>query len=82
MAWGMQAGFVGHVEAFNSRTWLTSATEQVQWIRDRVWPALRGLDEDACRVVTEPALEALASLPTGAIERRAEADVVVLLRGE
>ena len=76
--WGTGAGFVGRIETFKSRTWSTRADEQIQWIRDRVWPALRGLDEPSFRQVTQPALEALGALPDGPIERRAEADVVVL----
>jgi ubiquinone/menaquinone biosynthesis C-methylase UbiE len=76
--WGKAAGFVGRIETFKSRTWSTRPEEQIQWIRDRVWPALRGLDERSFRQVTQPALDALGALPDGPIERRAEADVVVL----
>jgi len=78
LAWGVQAGFVGHVETCRSRSWLTSAGQQMEWIENRIWVDLRGLDEDTYRDVARPALDALATLPTGPIEQRAEADVVVL----
>jgi ubiquinone/menaquinone biosynthesis C-methylase UbiE len=78
LAWGIQAGFVGHVEACQSRSWVTSAAQQREWIENRIWVDLRGLDEDTFREVAQPALDALAALPTGPIEQRAEADVVVL----
>jgi ubiquinone/menaquinone biosynthesis C-methylase UbiE len=78
LAWGALAGFGGQIEPMDSRSWLTSADEQVQSIRDRVWPALRGLDDEDFITVTQPALDALASLPNGAIEQSAEGDVVVL----
>jgi ubiquinone/menaquinone biosynthesis C-methylase UbiE len=80
LAWGEEAGFSGRIESLQPRSWVTSAAQQVQSIRDRVWPALRGLDDDAFRHVTQPALVALASLPVDPIEQRAEADVVVLTR--
>jgi hypothetical protein len=57
---------------------LTSAAEQARWIQDRVWPALRRLDDETFRAVAQPALDALAELPDGQIERRADADVVML----
>jgi ubiquinone/menaquinone biosynthesis C-methylase UbiE len=78
VAWGGQAGLVGHVEPLPPRSWATSAAEQIRSIQDRVWPALNGLDDDAFEAVTRPALDALASLPAGPIEQHAEADVVVL----
>ncbi len=80
LAWGAQAGFDGHLEVFAERSWVTSAAEQTQSIRDRVWPALQGLDDEAFEKVTRPAFEALAALPDGPIVQRAEADVVVLCR--
>ena len=78
LAWGARSGFVGHVEALPTRSWETSAAEQTRSIHDRVWPALRGLDDGAFEAVTRPAIDALASLPSGVIEQHAEADVVVL----
>jgi ubiquinone/menaquinone biosynthesis C-methylase UbiE len=80
LAWGTQTGFDGHVEALAARSWVTSAAEQAQSIRDRVWRALQGLDDDAFEEVTRPAFEAFAALPDGPIVQRAEADVVVLCR--
>jgi ubiquinone/menaquinone biosynthesis C-methylase UbiE len=75
--WGEESGFAAGVESF-TRCWTATATEQERWIHDRVWPALRGLDDDDFRQATEPALEALASLPEGEIERCAATDIVVL----
>ena len=80
VAWGALVGLAGHVEPMQPRSWVTSATEQIQSIHDRVWPALRGLDAEDFEAVTRPALEALASLPAGPIPQRAEADIVVLSR--
>jgi ubiquinone/menaquinone biosynthesis C-methylase UbiE len=80
LAWGEETGFSGLIESLQPRSWITSAAEQVQSIHDRVWPALRGLDDDRLHEVVQPALDALASLPAGPIEQRAEADVVVLTR--
>jgi ubiquinone/menaquinone biosynthesis C-methylase UbiE len=80
LAWSDAAGFAGLVEPMPPRSWATSAAEQIQSIRDRVWPALRGLDEGAFEAVTRPAIESLAALPEGAIEQHADADVVVLSR--
>jgi len=78
VAWGALAGFSGYAEPMQPRTWVTSAAEQIQSIHDRVWPALRGLDDPDFEAVTRPAVEALASLPDGPIIQRAEADIVVL----
>jgi SAM-dependent methyltransferase len=78
LAWGDAAGFAGRVEPMGPRSWTTSAAEQIQSIRDRVWPALRGLDDGALEAVTRPAIDSLAALPDGEIEQHADADVVVL----
>lgn len=78
LGWGEEAGFSGRIESLPQRSWVTSAAEQVRSIHDRVWPALRGLDEDTFHDIARPALDALASLPVGPIEQRADADVVVL----
>jgi SAM-dependent methyltransferase len=78
LGWGEDAGFSGRVESLQPRSWVTSVAEQVQRIHDRVWPALWGLDEDTYHAIVRPALDALASLPAGPIEQRADADVVVL----
>jgi ubiquinone/menaquinone biosynthesis C-methylase UbiE len=78
LAWGVQAGFVGQIEACQTRSWRTTAAQQMEWIENRIWVDLRGLDDDAFRDVARPALDALATLPAGPIEQRAEADVVVL----
>ncbi|MGO9559594.1 MAG: hypothetical protein ACLPQS_03780 [Acidimicrobiales bacterium] len=75
---GEQAGFLASIESFQSRTWITSAGEQSQSISDRVWPALRGLDDETFEAVAQPALGALSRLPDGPIERQAAVDMVVL----
>jgi ubiquinone/menaquinone biosynthesis C-methylase UbiE len=80
LAWGLQAGFTGTIDSFSSRPWQTSADELTASIRDRVWPALQGLDDDAYRAVTGPAYEAIQSLPGGQITEGAEVDVVVLVK--
>lgn len=78
LAWGTEAGFKGHVETFQSRTWETTADELRASIRDRVWPALQGLGDAEYREVTMPAIEATQSLPPGPISQHAEVDVAVL----
>jgi ubiquinone/menaquinone biosynthesis C-methylase UbiE len=78
VAWGEGAGFAGRVEPLLARSWVTSAAEQIRSIRDRVWPALRGLDDATVETVTRPAIEALAALGDGPIEQHSDADVVVL----
>jgi ubiquinone/menaquinone biosynthesis C-methylase UbiE len=80
LTWGLQAGFAGAIETFSSRPWDTSAEELTTSIRDRVWPALQGLDDDAYVAVTEPAFQAIRSLPRGPITQRAEVDIVVLIK--
>jgi ubiquinone/menaquinone biosynthesis C-methylase UbiE len=78
LAWGDRAGFAGRVEPMLSRSWTTSAAEQIRAVNDRVWPALRGLDDEAFEAVTRPAIDSLAALGDGPIEQHADADVVVL----
>jgi ubiquinone/menaquinone biosynthesis C-methylase UbiE len=78
LAWGTGAGLVGRVETFQSRTWETSADELRASIRQRVWPALQGLDDAQYREVTMPAIEATRSLPPGPISQHAEVDIAVL----
>jgi ubiquinone/menaquinone biosynthesis C-methylase UbiE len=80
VAWGARAGLAGHIEPMQPRSWVTSAADQIRSIRDRVWPALRGLDAADFEAVTRPAVEALAALPAGPIPQHAEADIVVLSR--
>lgn len=79
-AWGSEVGFRAHVETFRGRSSVTSAAELARSIRRRAWPVLSGLDDGAFRSVTEPALEALRSLPEGPIVRGADVDLVVLRR--
>jgi ubiquinone/menaquinone biosynthesis C-methylase UbiE len=78
LAWGDRAGFAGGVESMRPRSWTTNAAEQIQSIRDRVWPALRGLGEADFEAVTRPAIDLLAALGEGEIDQHADADVVVL----
>jgi ubiquinone/menaquinone biosynthesis C-methylase UbiE len=80
LAWGSQAGFGGTIETFSSTPWETSADELTASIRDRVWPALQGLDDASYQAVTGPAYEAIRSLPRGPITQHAEVDVVVLAK--
>jgi ubiquinone/menaquinone biosynthesis C-methylase UbiE len=81
LGWGQEAGFNGAVEAFEARSWTTSAVDEARAIRDRAWPALRGLDDRAFRAVTDSTFEALGALPDGPIVRTGHTDVVVLQRG-
>ena len=76
--WGRRAGLEGHVETFESRSWVTTRENEVATINDRAGPALQGLDDDAFRAVTQPAFDALRSLPRGPITRGAQVDIVVL----
>jgi ubiquinone/menaquinone biosynthesis C-methylase UbiE len=78
LGWGERAGFVGRLDPMAVRSWETSAAEQIRFIHDRVWPALRGIDDRDFDMVTRPALDALDQLPDGPIVQRAEAEVVVL----
>jgi SAM-dependent methyltransferase len=78
--WGAEAGFSAHIDVFEGRTSVTTAAELAHSIRRGAWPVLSGLDEEAFRAVTGPALEALSSLPGGPIVRRAHVDMVVLQR--
>ena len=78
MGWGVRAGFVGHIETFESRAWETSPSDVIDSIHRRVWPALQGLDEQTFRKVTGAAVEAIHSLPDGPIAQRGEVDIVVL----
>jgi ubiquinone/menaquinone biosynthesis C-methylase UbiE len=78
LAWGERAGFAGRVDPMPARSWETSAAEQIGFIHDRVWPALRGLDDSDFEMVTRPALDALGELSDGPIVQRAGAEVVVL----
>jgi SAM-dependent methyltransferase len=75
---GLRSGFIGKVETSPGSTWSTSRDEQISAIADRVWPALQGIDDPTFRAVTEPALEALAALPDGPLERHSEVDIAVL----
>jgi SAM-dependent methyltransferase len=77
---GAGAGFVGERSVLRSRSWTTSAAEQVRWINDRVWPLLVGLDDARFREVTRPAFAELAALPDGPIVRTAENDIAILTR--
>lgn len=81
VAWGSEAGFAGRIKTFDGDPWKTTAEDEALSITRRVWPALRGLDDDAYRRITQPALEALQSLPGGPITRRAAIDVAVLTLG-
>jgi SAM-dependent methyltransferase len=76
--WAAPAGFVSRIETFESRSWNTTAAEQIDSINARAWPALHGLDADTFQAVTQPALEALHALSTAPITRRADVDIVVL----
>ncbi len=78
MAWATEAGFGGHVETFESRPWETSADDLIDSINGRVWPALQGLDAQTLQAVTEPAVEAIRSLPEGPIAQHATVDIAVL----
>lgn len=73
-----EAALQMHVEHFAPRQWETSAAEHIQNIVDRAWPALIGLDDDAFRYVTEPALESLRALPDGPIVKHSMQDIAVL----
>jgi ubiquinone/menaquinone biosynthesis C-methylase UbiE len=78
MVWAAQAGFVGHVETFESRAWETSSEELIDSINRRVWPALQGLDEQTFETVTKPAIDAIGFLPKGPIAQHAKVDIAVL----
>jgi len=69
---------VSRIETFESRSWNTISAEQIDAINARAWTALQGLDPDTLQAVTQPALEALRSLSTGPITRRADVDIAVL----
>ena len=77
-AWAAESGFTGHVESFASSPWNITAEDQIRAIRDRVFPALRAIDDRVYEEVAGPAIAALEALPTGPITRRAEIDIVVL----
>ena len=79
-AWGEACGFSAEVDTFLSREWQTTPDEQIRAILDRAYPALVDLDEETFQAVTGPAVEALRSLGTQPITRRAELDVVTLRR--
>jgi ubiquinone/menaquinone biosynthesis C-methylase UbiE len=80
IGWAEAAGFDARVEQFATRHWETSVEEQTQWILDRVWPGVTGLNDDDYEFVTAPALKALGSIEPGPIHQYAEQDLAVLVR--
>jgi ubiquinone/menaquinone biosynthesis C-methylase UbiE len=74
--WALPAGFRATVRHFD-RTWASTKDEELYAIENRVWPALRELDDTDAAEVTAAAIDALRVIPKSVFSRRATADVVV-----
>lgn len=77
LEWAGDAGFTGRLHRLERR-WRASPRQELSAIEQRMWPALRELDEDGVEEVTRPAIEALRALPATDVVRRATAEMVVL----
>jgi SAM-dependent methyltransferase len=80
LQWGVGAGFVGHAEDMEIRTWTSSPEAEIGMIHRRIWPALVDLDEVTFDRLTGPTIAVLAAMPPGVTTRSSLAEVVVLRR--
>jgi ubiquinone/menaquinone biosynthesis C-methylase UbiE len=77
--WAGVAGFTGTVYE-RERHWRSAPADELAAIANRIWPAMRELDEAAIEEVTRPAVEALRARPATEEVRRGIAEIVVLRR--
>ena len=78
--WGEVAGFGPGTVHRSDRTWLSSPAQELFAIEQRIWPAMRELDEDDIAEVTAPVVAALRAMPQEHAVRRATTETVVLPR--
>ena len=78
LAWGRDCGLSGDIESLDVQSWETTAARESNQIRNKVWSAMRELDEASYLAATSETLAFLDSLPDGPITRRAQAEIVVL----
>jgi ubiquinone/menaquinone biosynthesis C-methylase UbiE len=78
VGWAVESGLSGVIEPLAEQSWETTPSREREAIRNKVWSAMKELDEDTYQAVTAKTLRFLDGLSGGAIRRRAIAEVVIM----
>jgi ubiquinone/menaquinone biosynthesis C-methylase UbiE len=78
LMWAEELGMAGEIQQLEEQSWDTTTDREIASIRDKVWSAMKTLEEESYVSVTSDAIRFLESLPHGTIRRRAIAEMVII----
>jgi demethylmenaquinone methyltransferase/2-methoxy-6-polyprenyl-1,4-benzoquinol methylase len=78
LTWAEELGMTAEIQQLEEQSWDTTADREIASIRDKVWSAMKTLEEETYVSITTDAIRFLESLPPGTIRRRAIAEMVIV----